>query len=105
MLARPTDQSGLAFLPPALEGYLAHHEGGPRVRHLFARRLAFTNPGTWTLRTTASQHGLVVVHAGDRGCYAMASGPEPGAVAFRAISSYDVWLRLQELVAEAGAAD
>jgi len=35
----------------------------------------------------------------------MASGPEPGVVAFRAISSYDVWLRLQELVAEAGAAD
>jgi hypothetical protein len=59
----------------------------------------------WTLRTTASQHGLVVVHAGDRGCYAMAGGPEPGVVAFRALSSYDVWLRLHELVAEAGAAD
>jgi hypothetical protein len=59
----------------------------------------------WTLRTTASQHGLVVVHAGDRGCYAMASAPEPGVVAFRAISSYDVWLRLHELVGEAGAAD
>jgi hypothetical protein len=35
----------------------------------------------------------------------MASGPEPGVVALRAISSYDVWLRLQELVAEAGTAD
>ena len=48
---------------------------------------------------------LVVVHAGDRGCCAMASAPEPGVVAFRATASYDVWLRRQELVAEAGAAD
>ena len=56
----------------------------------------------WTLRTTASQHGLVVVHAGNRGCYALASTPEPGVVALRAIASYDVWLRLLELVAQAG---
>jgi hypothetical protein len=56
----------------------------------------------WALRTTASQHGLVVVQAGDRGCFAMASTAEPGVVAFRAMASYDVWLRLLQLVAEAG---
>ena len=55
----------------------------------------------WTLQTTAAPHGLVVVHAGDRGCYATVSTPEPGVVAFRAIASYDVWLRLLELVAGA----